>query len=410
MRSFVADLGPLRRSREFRLLFVGQGLTFAGSMITEVALPYQVYRLTHSSLMVGSLSLVLLVPYLTVGLVGGALADAVDRRRLVLLTELGVGACSVLLIANSVIGRPRVWALFAIAVASATCDSLQRPSLTALLPRVVAPADIPAANAVQSVVLNAGQVAGPALAGLLIAVGGSSLAYTVDAASSAVALAALWRMRAVPPPPDADRPGLAGIAAGLRYARSRPDLLGTYAVDVAAMFFGMPQALFPQLAARFGGAGVLGLMYSAPAAGSLLVSATAGWSGRVRHPGRTLVAAAAGWGAAIVVLGLAGDLWLALAALALAGGADMVSGLMRQNIWNQSVPDALRGRLAGIEMVSYTSGPLLGNFEGGVAEAIGGLRFSIVSGGALCILATGLVALALPALWAYRTPVPEAAS
>ena len=409
-RGLVADTGPLRRSREFRLLFVGQGLTFAGSMITEVAVPYQVYALTRSSLVVGALSLALLVPYLTVGLLGGALADAVDRRRLVLATEVGIGACSVLLVANSTLGRPRVWAIFVVTLATAVCDSLQRPSLTALLPRVVDQADIPAANALQSVILNGGQIAGPALAGVLIAAGGAGLAYGVDAASSLVALGALWRMRAVPPPPGAERPSLAGIAAGLRYARSRRDLLGTYAVDMVAMFFGMPQALFPQLAARYGGAGVLGLMFAAPAAGSLLVSATAGWTGRVRRHGRVLVAAAAGWGAAVVVLGLAPSLWWALAALALAGGADMVSGLMRQNIWNQSVPDSLRGRLAGIEMVSYISGPLLGNFEGGVAEAVGGLRFSVVSGGVLCVVATGLVALALPALWAYEAPAPATAS
>lgn len=408
----VADVGPLRRSREFRLLFVGEGLSFAGSMVTDVAVPYQVYALSHSSLLVGAMSLMLFVPYLGVGLVGGALADAVDRRKLIVWTEVGLAGCSALLVVNAAVGHARLWVVFVVTFLSGALGAAQRPSLVSLLPRVVEPGDIPAANAVHSTFINVGQVAGPALAGVLIATGGVRSAFGVDLASSLVALVALWRMRAAPPAPDADRPSLASIAAGFRYARSRQDLLGTYAVDMAAMFFGIPEALFPQLATHLGGPAVLGLLFTAPAVGSLAVSATSGWVSRVRRHGRGVVLAAAGWGAGIVLLGLADTLWLALLALALAGAADMVSGLMRSIIWNQSVPDGLRGRLAGIEQVSYTSGPLLGNFEGGVAEAVGGLRFSIISGGVACIVSTAAIAVALPRLWRYdsgRDGFPAAA-
>ena len=397
----VADVGPLRRSREFRLLFAGEGLSFAGSMVTDVAVPYQVYALSHSSLLVGAVSLMLFVPYLGVGLVGGALADAVDRRRLILVTEIGLAACSGLFVANAAAGHARLWAVFAITFLSGSLGAAQRPSLVALLPRTVDAEDIPAANAVHSMFINAGQVAGPALAGVLIATGGVRSAFALDLGSSLLALVALWRMCAAPPPADADRPSLASMAAGFRYARSRQDLLGTYAVDMAAMFFGMPEALFPQLATHLGGPAVLGLLFAAPAVGSFAVSATAGWVSRVRRHGRVLVLAAAAWGAGIVVLGLADVLWLALLGLAFAGAADMVSGLMRSIIWNQSVPDGLRGRMAGIEQVSYTSGPLLGNFEGGLAEAIAGLRFSIISGGVACVVSTAAIALALPRLWRY---------
>jgi MFS family permease len=376
-------------------------VTLAGTMLTEVAVPFQVYDLSHSSLLVGVMSLTLFVPYMTVGVFGGALADAVDRRRLVVGTEVGLAVCSGLLLANSALGSPRLWALLVVNVVMATLDALQRPPLTALLPRVVDRSDIPAATALSSVCTTVAMVAGPALAGVLIAVSGVQLVFGIDVTSSAIAFVALIRMQAVPPPSDAERPSWARIREGFRYARSRQDLLGTYAVDMAAMFFGIPEALFPQLATHLGGPAVLGLLFTAPAIGSLVVSATSGWAPRARRQGRIVVIAAMAWGAGIVVLGLARGLWLAIIGLILAGAADMVSGLMRSTIWNQSIPDELRGRLAGIEMMSYTSGPLLGNFEAGVAEAVGGLRFSIISGGIGCIAATGVIAAALPGLWRY---------
>jgi MFS family permease len=207
-------------------------------------------------------------------------------------------------------------------------------------------------------------------------------------------------MRAVPPPPDADRPSLRSIVEGLRYAKSRPELMGTYLVDINAMFFGMPMALFPAVAEYYGGAAV-GLLYSAPAVGSFVATLTSGWTARVHRHGLGVVIAAGVWGLAIICFGFSNQLWLALLCLMMAGAADMVSGLFRMTIWNQTIPDHLRGRLAGIEMVSYTTGPLLGNAESGLAASLFSVRTSIVSGGILCVVGTGLLAIVLPSFLRY---------
>jgi MFS family permease len=398
--ALVVDTRPLRR-REFRLLFIGQTITFAGSMITYVAIPFQAYGLTRSPLAVGLLSLAELVPLLLTALVGGALADALDRRMMLRATEAGLLLTSAGLALNALAERPHVWVLFCAAALTAALDGLQRPSLEALVPRLVPRDELPGATALQSLRGTAGQLAGPALGGLLIAGAGLPAAYTVDTASFAVSLLALGMLRAVPPPPDAERPSLRGIVEGLRYARARKDLLGTYVVDVVAMVFGMPMALFPAIAARLGGARTLGLLYAAPAAGAMLISAASGWIGRIHRHGLAILLAAAAWGAAVVGFGLAAPLWLALLMLAVAGAADMVSGMFRTVIWNQTIPDELRGRLAGIEMLSYTTGPLLGNVEAGLLAAIVGVPASVVSGGLLCVAGVALVGLALPAFRRY---------
>jgi MFS family permease len=237
--------------------------------------------------------------------------------------------------------------------------------------------------------------------GVLIATLGLPLTYLFDVVTFGASLVALALMRAVPPPPEAEPPSLRRIVEGVRYAWSRPELTGTYGVDMIAMFFGMPMALFPAFAAELGGAGILGLLYAAPSAGSLLATVTSGWTNHVHRHGLAVIWAAAGWGAAVVAFGFAPNLALALLALAAAGAADMISGIFRSTIWNQTIPDHLRGRLAGIEQVSYSSGPLLGNLEAGVAAALAGVRASIVSGGVFCVVGVALAALALPAFRRY---------
>jgi MFS family permease len=217
-----------------------------------------------------------------------------------------------------------------------------------------------------------------------------------------VSLVALTLMGAVPPAPGAEGVRLAAMLSGLRYARTRQDLLGSYLVDVNAMFFGMPMALFPQIASSFGGPAVLGLLYTAPSVGSLVATVTSGWTLSVRDHGRAIACAAAAWGVAIVAFGLAPSLWIALLALTAAGAADMVSGLFRMTMWNQTIPDVMRGRMAGIEMISYTSGPALGNLEAGVVSALAGVRVSVVSGGVLCVVGTAVVSALLPRFWRYR--------
>ncbi|MGA2209127.1 MAG: MFS transporter [Acidimicrobiales bacterium] len=400
-RHLKLDLSPLRESRDLRLLFAGGGISFAGSMLTFVALPYQSYEITHSSLVVGLLSLAELVPLLATAFIGGALADAVDRRRMVRLTELGLCLGSGVLVANSLLGRPQLWVLFAVSVVFASFDGLQRPSLDAMVPLLVRPEQLAATSAIMSLRSDFGQIAAPALTGVIIAVGGLTLTYSLDVASYVVSLLFLLRLGATPPPPGQSELSVRAIRIGLSYAWRRKDLLGTYLVDMSAMFFGIPNALFPQIATHLGGPSALGILYASPALGSFLVTATSGWVRHVRRYGRLIAVAAAIWGAGIVLLGFAASLWVAALGLVIAGAGDMVSGLGRMTVWNQSIPDTLRGRLAGIEMLSYSSGPTLGNVEAGILERLVGLRTSIVAGGALCVAVTAVLALSLPAFWHY---------
>jgi MFS family permease len=405
----VVDIGPLRRHRDFRLLFAGQLVSFFGTMMTAVAVPYQAYALTHSPLAVGLFGLVQLVPLLLLAFVGGALADALDRRWMVRITELSLALLSGTLMLNALLPHPQLWLLYVVAALAAGLDALQRPSLDALLPRLVDRSELTAAGALFSVRSTLGVVLGPAVAGVLIAVVGLPATYGADMATFAVSLLALSRMRAVPPPPDAARPSLKGIAEGLRFAASSPVLLGTYLVDMVAMFFGMPNALFPVLAvvyAHAGRAGVpaataLGLLYAAPAVGALLATVTSGWSRHVRRHGLAVLLAAGTWGAAIACVGLVGSLGWALIFLALAGAADQVSAIFRATIWNTIVPDALRGRLASIEMISYSSGPLLGDVESGAVATVFSPSLAILAGGVLCVVGVGVFALALPRFRSY---------
>jgi MFS family permease len=399
--SAAIDIGPLRHHHDFRLLFIGQAASFFGSMVTYVALPYQTFQLTDSTLAVGLLSLAEFVPLMIMAFLGGALSDAFDRRRMVQIAELGSGLGVGVLLVNALLSEPQVWVLFVVAPILAALYGIFRPSLDAMVPRLVTKDELPAASALEGFRGTLGEIAGPALAGIIIATAGLPVAFGIDAATYGISLVALWLMRAIPPPADAPPVSLRSVKEGVRYAFSRQELLGTYGVDMIAMFFGMPMALFPAIAEEFGGAGVLGVLYTAPAVGSLLATVTSGWVSRVHRHGLAIIIAALVWGAAIALFGIAPDLWLALVALAVAGGADMVSGIFRMTIWNQTIPDRLRGRLAGIEQVSYTSGPLLGNVEAGVVAALTSVRTSVVSGGVLCVVGVALAAVALPAFRLY---------
>ena len=397
----TVDLGPLRRHRDYRLLFFGQSVSFVGSMITNVALVYQAYAISGSSLVVGLLGAAELAPLLVTAFVGGALADAIDRRRMVMLAELGLALSSGVLVANSLQASPQLWLIFVVAAVAAALQGLQRPSLSALTPRLVPREEMAAASALNSMRRTFGLIAGPSIGGVLIASVGLAWTYGVDVVSFVFSLAMLALMRATPPPVDAERPSLRSIVEGFRYARSREELVGTYAVDMVAMFFGMPSALFPAYAQRFGGPGVLGLLFAAPSAGAFVATLTSGWVSRVQRHGLAVILAATVWGVGITAFGLAPALWVALVALAVAGWADMVSGIFRNTIWNQTIPDRLRGRLAGIEQISYSSGPLLGNVEAGVVASLTSVRTSIVSGGLLCIAGVAVTAAMLPAFRRY---------
>ena len=395
------DVGPLRRHREFRLLYTGQAVSFAGSMITYVAIPFQVYDLTRSPLVVGLLGVAQLAPLLVTALVGGALADAHDRRRLVLIADASLLALALALVANALLAEPQVWVLFLVAAGMSAAGGLQRPALDSMVPRLVPRGELPAASALEAFRRNAGQIAGPALGGILIAGAGLGATYAVDAATFLVSLVALARMRAVPPPPDAAPPSRARIAEGWRYARGRQDLMGSYLVDINAMLFAMPVALFPAVADRYGGAEVLGLLFAAGPAGALLLTLTSGWTRHVTRHGRAVAVSAALTGAAVGGFGLAASLPLALAFLGLAGAADMSSGIFRATMWNQTIPDSLRGRLAGIEQLSYSIGPTLGTPQSGALAALTSVRTSLVAGGFLCVAGTILLCALMPRFWRY---------
>jgi MFS family permease len=400
LRRLAIDVSPLRTSRDFRLVFAAGGVSGFGSFITYVTIPYQVYRLTDDPLLVGLLGVVELVPLIFMAFVGGALADYLDRRALVLGAEVAFTLLTGVLLVNALTDKPHLWLLYVVAAVAAAIDGVQRPALEGLTPRIVTAEEIPAASALNSLRMQIAQLGGPAVAGVLIASFDLAWVYAIDLATFAFSLVCLALVRAVPPPPDADRPSLRSVVTGLRYAKSRPELLGTYLVDINAMFFGMPQALYPFMAERLGGPAVLGLLYAAPAVGSLVATLGSGWTNRVHRHGLMVVLAAGAWGLAIVGFGLASWLWLALVFLALAGAADMVSGLFRMVIWNQTIPDHLRGRLAGIEMLSYTTGPLLGQLRSGLV-ARWSISGSIISGGILCVLGTVALAAALPAFLRY---------
>lgn len=395
------DLRPLRNSRDFRWVFTSGLVTFLGSMVTLVALPYQVADITGSFMAVGLIGVAELVPLVVFGLWGGALADAVDRRRMVILTEVTMLALSSTLLVNSLLPQPQLWVLYVVAMLFAAVDGLQRPSLEAIIPRVVAHDELAAAGALNSLKWQVGSIAGPALGGLLIAALGVWSAYALDAATFLISGLALWRLNAIPPTDAAESASLGRIWQGMRYAWSRKDLLGTYAVDLMAMFFAFPYALFPFLAEDLGAPWVLGLLYSAGAVGSLLATLTSGWTSHVHHHGRAVLLAAIGWGLAIVGVGLSDSVAVVLLMLGLAGAADMISGLFRMLIWNQTIPDELRGRMAGIELLSYSLGPTLGQVRATSAAQLTSLRTSLVSGGLLCAVGGVVLAAALPSLWRY---------
>jgi MFS family permease len=401
VRAVAIDAALLRRRRDFRLLVVGQAVSEAGSMLTFVAVPFQVYELTGSSLAVGLLGVAEFAPILALALIGGALADAFDRRRLVQLAEIGAAVVAGALVLNAALPDPQVWVLYVCAASLAGFMALRRPPLDALVPRLVERDELKAAAAVEFTVHNIAFVAGPALAGVLIAAAGLEVTYALDAATFGLSLGVLTMMRTPPPAEDAAPPSLRTVAEGVRYARSRQELIGTYLVDMNAMFFGMPEALFPAIAKRYGGAEVLGVLFAAPAAGSIVVGLTSGWTRRVHRHGRAIVYAAAAWGVAIIGFGFADALWLAVACLAVAGGMDAISGIFRSAIWNETIPDSLRGRLAGVEMLSWSSGPTLGNAEAGAVAALAGVRASVVAGGVACVAGTAALALALPRFWGY---------
>lgn len=398
-----ADLSPLRESRDYRLLFAGGGVSYLGRQLTVVAIPFQVYLMTGSSLAVGLTGLAAVGPLIGLSLVGGAIADAVDRRRLLLVVQVLLAATSVGLALNASAERPALWPIYVLSALSAGLTGIDLPTRNAMIPNLVSREKFPAAAALGQILFQVGQVVGPALAGLLISRVDIAAAYWLDAVSFAGAFVLIAAIRPQPPHEGGTRASLASIGEGLRYVKGRRLLLGTFLIDIDAMVFGMPRALFPALGTGLygGGAVAVGLLYAAPGAGALLGALFTGWVGRVRRQGRAVIVAVLAWGAAIAAFGLVPWLALGLVLLAVAGAADVISAVFRNTILQLSVPDSLRGRLSSVHIAVVTGGPALGDAEAGAVAAISSPQVSVVSGGLACILGVAVLSRLLPELDRY---------
>jgi MFS family permease len=401
VRKYAIDLSPIKKYRDFKLLFTAGLFSYFGSMITFVALPFQVKELTGSFWAVGLIGVVEIIPLIVFGLYGGVLADYLDRKKMIWFTEFGTLIATSILLINSLQEKPSVILIFVIAAIFAALSGLKRPSQDAILPRLVSHDDLPSASALMSLRWQFGGIVGPSVGGIIIASYGAGAAYFIDCLTFVISLALIWQVKSVPPLDKATPPSMAGLMEGLSYAYKRKDLLGTYVVDLAAMFLAMPMALFPFWADEIGAPYALGFFYSSITFGAVLVTLLSGWMRNYPHHGRAVIIGALGWGVAIVAAGSSNSLVLVITCLVIAGAFDQVSALFRGFIWNQSIPDELRGRLAGIEMLSYLLGPLGGQARAGGMAAMSSLRISIVGGGLLCIGFVSLIAASMPKFRSY---------
>lgn len=394
------DLSPLRVSRDYRLLFFGQLVSFFGSMMTFIVVPWQMYQLTQSSAMVGYIYLAEFVPMVVLAFVGGAMADFLDKRKMLRLTEIGQTLTTTILLLNSLLPRPQIWVLFLCVALHAGLAAVQRPAFESFIQKIIPPDLISAVMALNSIRWSIGAIISPAVAGIIATQLSATVAYSIDLITFIASLIAVFLLRAVPSPENAERPSWQGIKRAWKYAFSRQELLGTYFIDIAAMFFAMPQALYPALAVIYGDKYV-GFFPAAIAAGALLASLTSGWTKNVHRHGAMVTAAALLWGVAILLFGMTDSIVVALLFLGAAGFFDMISGIFRGAIWNQTIPNYLRGRLASIEMISYLTGPMLGSAKMGIVAESFGLKAALISGGVLCVVSVAGAALFLPRFFTY---------
>jgi MFS family permease len=394
------DLRPLRGSRDYRRLFIAGLVGTIGSQGTYVVIPYQMKVLTGSVLYVGLLGVVEIIPLIIFGLLGGALADTVDKRKMILWTEAVMLLGTLGLFANATLSHPRTWVLFAIAAVFAAADGLQRPSLDSIVPRLVPHDQLIAASSLATFRWTFGSIIGPIAGGTVAVAIGPAAWYAVDAATFGVTLICFITL-AASPPVSSVRPSLGHIFGGVGYAIGRRDLLGTYLIDFSAMLFAFPVALFPFIAERYHQTFALGLLYAGLPIGALVASLTSQWTARIHHHGRAIVVAAVIWGLAIAAFGLTDGLALAILMLVIAGAADAISGIFRGTMWNASIPDEIRGRMAGLELLSYSTGPELGQLRSALVASATTLRTSVVSGGLLCAGSCAVFAILLPTMWRF---------
>jgi len=393
----LVDITPLRQSRDFRLLFSGQLISMLGSQLTVVAIPFQVYRMTHSSLQVGAISLAQLFPFIAGALVAGPMGDSLDRRRIMLWTAGALSLTSTGLALNASAGHSSLIALYLISSLAAAISGFSNTARMASVPGLVERSQISAAAAMMQITFQVGSVVGPALSGLLLGFG-LPWVYGIDAGTFIVVIIATFSMIPIPPAEGPSLKPWESAKEGLRFLRSRQALQGVYVIDINAMVFGMPRALFPAMAGSvFGGGTItLGFLYAAPGVGALIGAVTTGWVAHLERQGRAVIVAVVAWGTAIAVFGLVHSLWLAMIMLGIAGWADVISAVLRNTILQTSIPDRFLSRMSSIQMAVVQGGPRLGDMEsGGVATATS-LEFSVVSGGLACIVGAVVIGLLMP--------------
>jgi MFS family permease len=415
-RGWAIDTAPLRNP-SYRRLFWGVAATMLGQQMTLVAVPFQVYALTGSSLLVGVTSIVALVPLVVFGLLGGAIADAMDRRRLMLITSVGAAGTSALLAVQALLpGGGNLAVLWVLAACVSGFAAVNQPTRSAVIPALVGPEGVAAANALSMTVRQAGVVVGPLLAGVLIGVGNLFLAYAVDAVGFVVAALLLRGLPSLPPGlvtgPLRLRSAVRGVGEGFAFLRTQPVLLMTFVVDIIAMLFAWPQAVFPELSqTRFADSpNSLGWLFAGVSIGSLVMGLTSGWVTRVDRQGAVVLGAIAVWGVAIIGFGLAPMLWLAVLCLAVAGAGDMVSAVLRTSMLQLAAPEEMRGRMQGVFIVVVAGGPRLGDLRAGAIASAAGVSVAMVSGGVIIVIAMAVVALLVPSFWLFRASRSEQAA
>ncbi|MFD8148625.1 MFS transporter [Streptomyces sp. NPDC059708] len=406
-RRILADLTPLRTSAHYRRLWVGGTISWMGQAMTALAISLQVYEITGSSFSVGLVGLFSLVPLVAFGLYGGAIADTVDRRKLGLYSQIGLTVLSAGLAAAALLDYHRVWLLYTVVALQAVCGALNGPARSAMIPKLLPPEQLPAANALGSVTMTSGTMLGPVLGGLIVGWWGYQAAYLIDVVTFVAALYAMWRLPAMLPE---GRKGRASVMDGLRFLGTTPNIRMTFFSDMAAMIFAQPKALFPAIAVLWygGDAKTVGLLVAAPAVGALLGGLFSGWQGRIRRHGLAILLSVAAWGLAIAVFGLTRNLWLGLLFLALAGCADTVSMVFRSTMMQTATPDGMRGRLQGVFIVVVAGGPRLGDFLAGTVGDLASPTVAVTGGGLACVVVLGLLAARWRSFARYDSRSPEA--